>query len=1248
MARLLRALLLALLITAASGYALGQTERGSIAGQVTDNTGAILPDTTVQLKNETTGVIQTTKTNADGDYNFPDLNPGSYTIVVDRDGFKKTERVHTVVDVNQTNQQNISMPLGSTNEVVEVTTGIQQLQTETASTGLVVEEKSIQELPLVYSNPFTLETLAPGLTVSGVNPNIHTFDSSTANISVNGSVLNSLEYRLDGAPDNRIRLSAYTPSTEFIGQYRVETSSYDATEGHSSGGFVNTSLRSGGNQFHGVAFGSYQNPDLNTNYWHTNSSVPAKASWLRMGGAIGGPIKKDKWFFFTGYEHTRDATPNVQALTVPTLAERGLSSDGKTALPYFDLSDLLTLGSVTGGVNSYQIYDPTSGAYNATGCSGKACIVRNPLQGNLIQKSNLDPNLLAVVQQAMNYYPLPNTTPLKVGGSNYAYSKAEPDYYYSYIVRSDYTLSTRQQLYGHWVQSRRLQPIKNTYFAPVSGTSLTYLNKGAALGYVFTINPSMTLESHLTWTRFVNQNVVTSQGTLNPTSIGMPSYLVNGLGPNAQSFPRLDITGYTSLNSDNGVLSHDDVTLGSVAVSKLWGKHFLRAGYEYRMYDTNAGITTQSNGRYQHSGAYVTANSTVSAQSYGFGMAQFIYGMPNSSAVTINSDLASRSNYMAEWVQDDWKPLSNLTVNLGLRFEYEGPNNERNQKANTYFDFNATNPANVAAAANTVTPYKAVSVANLPAAMPASLPLTGGLRFLGDPTASFGHQDYHTQIINVLPRVGFSWAVQPNTVIRGGFGIFDDSLSTFYLSGGNSGSTNTFLLPQQGFTQSTSVSGIANSSPATGSTYHPYGCYSNGGCTNVVGAANYAYTLLNPFGNSGVTLPTGNSLGLQTYLGQAVTFQPPNPKTPYNMRWSFGVQRQMGSWLADISYVGNHGVHLPIQQEFNAVPRQYLSTYTAGYDANENTAITTSSGINNPFYGVPNAGSFASSKTTSVSQLLRPYPQFTSVSAYETSGMSIYHSLQGLLTRRFTHGASLTSAFTWSKSMDATQFLNVSDPRPWYGLSANDRTFRFATSGIYELPFGQGRDFLNNNGVISQIIGGWQVQGVYQVQSGEPLEFDPATLQTSGTTLPVYTGPGTPVNAAWGRQGFKSSSTLSWFNTSYFATKTGSTSSTGLQPGLYGTQNQIRTMPIRFDSLRGDFMNQFDAALQRNFSLSRLYEPLALQFRVDMINVLNHPVLGGSGHNSMVVTDWTSSTFGQVTAQENAPRIYQFDAFIRF
>jgi hypothetical protein len=294
------------------------------------------------------------------------------------------------------------------------------------------------------------------------------------------------------------------------------------------------------------------------------------------------------------------------------------------------------------------------------------------------------------------------------------------------------------------------------------------------------------------------------------------------------------------------------------------------------------------------------------------------------------------------------------------RYSRSAPNSKRNERANTYFDFAATNRIAATAQKN----YAPIAPTN-PALPPASaFTVNRGLRFLGDPSTPLGdRQDYQAQVLNFLPRVGASYQVIPNTVILAGFGIFDDSLSSFYLSGSNSGSTSTFLLPQQGFTQTTTASG----SPDTGLTF--------------------TSTLANPF-PSGIAQPTGNSLGLQTFLGQAVTFQPLNPKTSYNMRWSAGVQREFGGWLAEISYVGNHGVHLPIQKEYNAIPSQYLSTFTAGYDADVNTRLTTT--VNNPFYRVlPGPVGLGYSNTVVVGQLLRPYPEFTSVSTFITSGMSI-------------------------------------------------------------------------------------------------------------------------------------------------------------------------------------------------------------------------------------------------------------------
>ncbi len=1172
------------------GAASAQNDRGSVNGKLTDTTGAIIPDATVTLQNVGTGVTQEAKSNSAGDFNFQSLIPGTYTLTVAAPGFKKIQRTNLNVDVNSTNEQNVALEVGSTSEVIEVREDVQQLAATSGSLGLIVEQRSIQELPLIYGNPFSLQTLTPGVSPSGVNPNIHTYDSTTASVSVNGSLLNALEYRLDGAPNNRIRLSAYTPSTEFVGQYKMETATYDSSQGHASGGFVNTSLKSGTKAFHGGAFAYYQNPAANANSWTLSTTpVSTKPLWLRLGGSVGGPIpfQRDKAFFFFGYEHSRQAAPVPQSLTVPTLAERT-----------GDFSALYALDSAhpAGTTNAYQLYEPTSGVTSGT------AVARTAIPNNII--TNIDP----IAAKILTYYPKPNNTGNADGTGNYLYTAAEPDYYYSLATRVDYNISPRQTLFGHFVLSNRLQSKTNAYFYPVSGTTLTYANKGVAFGYNFIVNPSTVVEAHVTWTRFLNTNIVNSQGIVNATAVGMPDYLVDDMPSAANSFPNIAPTGFQALADKSNIGSHDDISMASVQISHTRGNHFLRAGFEYRMYNTNGGSGAGNNGAYSFSGSYVTSDSNATVPSKaGFGLAQLERGIPSSSKLTVNSDYALRSNYLAGFLMDDWKVTPTLTLNAGLRYEYEGPNSERHEKANTYFDFGATNP--IAAAAQTK--YATIAPTNpaLPAA--AAFAVNGGLRFAGENNS--GKNLYTSQKLLFLPRFGFSWQPEHNSVVRGGFGIFADSVQLFILSGGNSGSTNNATLtPQQGYTSTTSVNGSGDN-----------------GLT-------FPSTLANPFPN-GFTLPTGASLGLQTFLGQGITFQTPHPQIPYNERWSFGVQHQFGPWLAAIDYVGNHGLHVPIQKDYDAIPQSQLSLVTNGYDTAVFNKLNAS--VNNPFSGIiPSTATLGSSKT-SVSQLVRPYPEFTSVTAYVDNGMSIYHGLQAQLNRRFASGLSLTTAFTYSKTMDATQYLNSSDSAPWYGLSQLDRKYRFATSFLYELPFGAKRHFLAN-GVAGKIIGGWQVQGVYQIQSGQPLNFSPSS------TNPLYNGPN-PADSAWDRSAYKKTISGSgtagaglWFNrANWVQTKSTTGCTTTICTGVLPNQYQIRAFPIRFSTLRADRLNQFDAGVQRNFSI---YREVQMQIRVEAINALNHPVYAAPS------TDWTSSSFGQIVSQANQSRVLQFGGFLRF
>jgi hypothetical protein len=635
------ALTVAALLTASRGDA--QVERGSFLGKVADSSGAIIPQAAVTLTNDETGVVLATKTNDAGEYNFQDLNPGRYSLAVEATGFSKFTKTHMQVDVGGRVVTDVSLQPGKTDVSVTVQGGYQELSTNSASLGIVVEQKAITDLPLIYGNPFALEVLAPGVTLSGVNPNIHVYDSGSATVSVNGSALNALDYKLDGGPDNRIRYSAYTPSTEFISQYKLNTANYDASEGHSSGGFVNTQLKSGTNRIHGSAFLYYQDPKVNATPWSlpaTNRA--AKPTFVREGGGIGGPFWRDKAFWFGGYEHSRQSAPNSADLTVPTIPER---SGNFSALYGLDTtttaSNICTAGGTlinpSAAPNKYQLYYPGTATTTTPGSPTNQNYTRNCIPGNVIPSNMITP----VAANLINLYPMPNNTANQAadGEDNFYYGLNEPDLYNAEVGRVDFTLTPRQSLYSHLVWSERTQANKNNYFPPISETTLYYKNRGAVLGYTFLLDPTTVVNAVAAYTRFTNANVPGGTGTITPTSIGMPSYLTAGLPITADSLPEITPTLYSPLTTAAATQAEDDIWLGSVDISRQIKSHLFRVGSEYRRYITNGMSGSGEQGNYTSSGNLAAPSNTATlASDIGFSLAELELGYLSSGSQTENSD----------------------------------------------------------------------------------------------------------------------------------------------------------------------------------------------------------------------------------------------------------------------------------------------------------------------------------------------------------------------------------------------------------------------------------------------------------------------------------------------------------------------------------------------------------------------------------------------------------------------------------
>jgi hypothetical protein len=356
-------------------------------------------------------------------------------------------------------------------------------------------------------------------------------------------------------------------------------------------------------------------------------------------------------------------------------------------------------------------------------------------------------------------------------------------------------------------------------------------------------------------------------------------------------------------------------------------------------------------------------------------------------------------------------------------------------------------------------------------------------------------------------------------------------------------------------------------------------------------------TLSNPFPN-GIQEPVGSANGIQTFLGQSVTFFDPNPKSPRTQRWQVGIQREFASqWVAEASYVGNHGTQLQTSRNINATPNQYLSTLPV----RDNDRIAyLSANIPNPFFGLLPSTAAAALQGANIARerLLRPFPEFDAVNTTTNEGWSWYHALQVTLQRRFAAGYTISGAYTYSKFTEATEFLNAADPEPWEGISSVDTPHRLSVNGIWEVPVGRGRRFGTDvNGVVSAFISGWQFSGIYTYQSGFPIGFGNI----------IFTGDLNDIPLSGSDQ-----SLARWFNTDAGFNKVAAQ-----QLG-----SNVRTFPIRIENVRTDAVNNIDLSLIKNTQIAGR----TLELRFDSLNAFNHPYFPGPNTNP------TQATFGTISA----------------
>jgi hypothetical protein len=1232
MARL--AAMLATVLFCLTGLSGAQEFRGTISGAVTDPSGAVVPGAQIVVKETQTGTINKSQSDAAGQYVVPFLLPGSYTVTATAKGFETLTRQGITLQAQAHPIVDLSLKVGNTGETVEVTADAPLLDQTNASVGQVISTESVADLPLNGRTPVVLTELSVGvIATSAPGGTTHPFDNNAGNAwSIGGTPNQVSEILMDGSPDlTLLGALAYSPTQDSVSQVSIRPFDTDASFGHTIGGVINQVTKTGTNAFHGTVYEFNQIPNLDANLYFNGFTTPATPTptfhYNQYGLTFGGPVwipkvfnGKDKLFFFFAYEGLKDSTPASTFTTVPTAAERNgdfsqLLAAGCSSTGYTVNAAGVAICNSNGATDTYQLYNP----FTAT--QSGSTITRTAIPNNNLTTTNhaIDP----VAAAYMKLYPQANTTGSATGQNNYLSNAPSVDRYNNEFGRLDYNLSSRDHIFFDFRHNWRSQ-LKNDYFGTgVTGTTLLRENFGGTLDNVYTINPTTIVDTRFNYTRF-NEVHGTPAQKYSPTSLGFPSslqsasYLVQmpfiGFSGSCGS-----ITSYQCFGDTGSALDPTTSYQFFTDVVKVIGNHTLKVGFDGRQYRLSVQNFGDSSGSFTFGTNFVTSGSSGAAQPFGGDLASFYFGLPTSGEFDLNARSDYHQYYFGTFVQDDWRVNDKFTVNLGVRFDIDTPFEEK--LGHTVSGFN---PTAVNSASGATAKFKPTTVTNSNGTTVTvnSINAAGGLTF---PSANNGAV-YATNNGFFSPRIGFSYGPDTKTVVRGGFGIFVQPETLANLAATGTYSSNA-ISNSEGFSASTS-----------------YVATNNNNLTN-------ANTLSSPFPN-GFVQPAGSSLGASTFIGQAISFLAPVQHDPYSERWDLGVQRTItNSTMIEALYVGNHGLHLPVSsQNLNATQLQYLTT--APY-RNQDLAGGAGSSVTNPFAGLEPNSSNCNGSTIALSTLMLGNPQFCTGAVTiqnQTIGQSYFHEAILHVEQRAKHGLTLTANYSFAKMTEADTFLNDEDSMPTRRISPFDHTHHFTTGATYELPFGKNKLVsFGGSRLWDEIFGGFVVNGIYQFQSGAPIEFSadiPLNPGVSLRSIKVQPRNTSKTQATASIQSSASPASGTYVgpfvtgNTSLTTTCKTTTSAVCQGQAYNNAQYSMhyRTLPQTMSWVRQDGFNNLDASILKNINFT---ERTYLQLRFETFDTLNHPVFSAPN-----VSSATASTFGVITAvpSTSAPRQVQLGA----
>ena len=1259
------------LLTLLASPALGQSTGGRILGRVADPSGAVLANVSVRITNQATGVARETKTNGSGDYTFVEVAPGNYTAEFEQKGFKRNVQKDVTVDVNQVVTLNSTLQIGATAETVEVTSEAPLVDITSTQLGAVVNDRSVSQLPLNARDTYQFLQLQPGVvsTVGSGNQIVYGSDKA-GSVSVNGGRGRANNFSVNGgdANDQFVNLPTVQPSPDSIQEFRVLTNTFDAEYGRNSGSVVNVITKSGTNDLHGNVYEFFRNTKLNANpYCFTAvDGIPCDKPQFnqnQFGGTFGGPIVKDRTFFFTSYEGRRIRQGIPSSLVfVPSASERPSATQ-----PFADFSSESTFSGST-DANALNLRpNCTTALGSAPNIPTDGRFYSDLFPGNIIPLGCLDPTAVDLLQ----FVPTPANNSDKLVTTPVQPVRAD-----QFTVRLDHRLNNKQNLsfYYYFNDDHLVSPFAVFEAAganvPGFGSIVNERFQQWNISHTWSISNTTVNEFRFNYNREAQRTfqhpvfTTTVQNSCPPAPSwllaafpsGVPCFsdgtqantlgIHPNLGPQHEGLPFIQVSGgFTIGNNGEGELPQVGNSFQwSDNISKVVGNHSFKFGGDVRRQRFDQLLYFDVNGEFFVD--ETSTNSTLGDTAF----SDYMLGFPGSYGQGSAQIENVRSTGLYLFAQDSWKIKPNLTLNYGLRWELNTPIADASKHVQTFRPGAQTKiypcklDPNIDA--SLVAQYGSTDCSPTG---PAGAVFPTGLVVPGDPGVPNAlTQTYYKAF---APRIGLAWSPgnSGKTSIRAGWGLFYNPIEQLVLEQ------------------------FSAEPPFGGSTF-PF----NTGFNTPFQDQGGGFTYPNPFGLSqlggvnGILNPTrGQPTDWAMFRPNTMFGQfPPHMRSQYSAQYNLTIQRQLTNDMKlEVGYVGSQGHRLLATHDINFGNPQtcldindILGPLTCGPYFSDSEFIIPAGSVTGPNglhlpYG-PNGPSVIPPNTTLANDVtlvgLRRYsspqcdplsptaagcpidgiPVFSSIFAQDTIANSAYNSLQASLDKRFGKGLQFTAAYTFSKSFDqASSFegiLNPIDPRISRSLSAFDARHRIVLSYYWELPF---RKF---TGATGKLLNGWAVSGITSFQTGFPIRI--STIADNELMYSFdFELPGEPAQLAPFRTMKPQSNANYYFDPNSFTDNatddTAPPCSAGAQfecfePSLLGTLGTAkRTICC------GPHLSNTDFAILKTIPIS---EAMHVDFRAEFFNIFNHTQFFNPDGN---VSD--GSQFGQIT-QVRDPRLVQF------